>query len=185
MTLEQNESRLVTRAVDGNAEAFGDLYERHVSAIYQYIVYRVNDPQDARDMADEVFLKAWQNLSGYRPGKTPFRGWLYRIAHNMVIDHYRSRQEVESLGDRDDLVDQQPNPERQLIQQEEGAKLATVIARLSPDYQQVLVLRYIQGLSTDEVAGVLDRSNGAVRVLLHRALKKMASLMVAEEVTGG
>jgi RNA polymerase sigma-70 factor (ECF subfamily) len=103
----------------------------------------------------------------------------------MVIDHYRSRKEVESLGDRDDLVDKQPTPERQVIQQEEGAKLAKVIARLSPDYQQVLVLRYIQGLSTAEDAGVLDRSNGAVRVLLHRALKKMAGLMVAEEGIGG
>lgn len=185
MASERKESKLVARAVKGSADAFGDLYEMHVSAIYRYILYRVADPQDARDMADEVFLKAWSGLSGYRPGETPFRGWLYRISHNLVIDHYRSRKEVEPLGDRDDLVDDLPNPERQLVQQEEVERLAANIARLPPDYQQVLVLRYIEGLSTTQVAAILKRSDGAVRVLLHRALKKMTSLMVGEEKSGG
>jgi RNA polymerase sigma-70 factor (ECF subfamily) len=184
MASERNESRLVTCAVKGDAKAFGDLYERHVSAIYRYIAYRVGDPQDARDMAEEVFLKAWSGLPGYRPGKVPFLGWLYRIAHNVVIDHYRSRPEAEPLDD-DDLVDDRPDPERQVVQQQEVERLAQVIARLLPDYQQVVVLRYIEGLSTDEVAAILNRSNGAVRVLLHRALKQMTSLMVTEEVPGG
>ena len=184
MASERNESRLVARAVKGDAKAFGDLYERHVSAIYRYIVYRVGDPQDARDLAEEVFLKAWGGLPGYRPGKVPFRGWLYRIAHNVVIDHYRARKEAESLEDQDELVDDRPDPERQVVQQEEVERLADAIARLLPDYQQVVVLRYIEGLSTDEVAAILDRSNGAVRVLLHRALKQMTSLMVAEEAQG-
>lgn len=184
MASERNESRLVARAVKGDAKAFGELYERHVSAIHRYIVYRVRNPHDARDLAEEVFLKAWQGLPGYRPGKVPFRGWLYRIAHNAVIDHYRARKEAEPLDDRDDLVDDRPDPERQVIEQEEVERVADVIAQLLPDYQQVVVLRYIEGLSTDEVAAVLDRSNGAVRVLLHRALKQMTSLMVAEEVEG-
>jgi len=184
MASERNESRLVARAVKGDAKAFGDLYERHVSAIYRYIAYRVGDPQDARDMAEEVFLKAWGGMPGYRPGKVPFRGWLYRIAHNVVIDHYRSRKEAEPLDDQDDLVDDRPDPEQQVVQQEEVERLAEVITRLLPDYQQVVVLRYIEGLSTDEVAAILNRSNGAVRVLLHRALKQMTSLMVAEEVQG-
>jgi RNA polymerase sigma-70 factor (ECF subfamily) len=185
MASERNESKLVARAVNGNADAFGDLYEMHVSAIYRYIRYRVTDPQDARDMADEVFLKAWSVLSGYRPGDTPFRGWLYRIAHNLVVDHYRSRREVEPLSGRDDLEDEMPDPERQLVRKEEVERLAGSIARLPPDYQQVLVLRYIEGLSTSQVAAILKRSDGAVRVLLHRALKKLTRLMVAEEMNGG
>jgi RNA polymerase sigma-70 factor (ECF subfamily) len=182
---ERNESKLVARAVKGSADSFGDLYEMHISAIYRYILYRVADPQDARELADEVFLKAWSALSGYRPGETPFRAWLYRIAHNLVIDHYRSRREVEPLGDRDLIADSQPNPERQLVQREEEEDLARNISRLPPDYQQVLVLRYIEGLSTSQVAAILKRSDGAVRVLLHRALKKLTKLMVKEERFSG
>ena len=99
-------------------------------------------------------------------------------------DNLLGRKEVEPLDDQDDLVDHRPDPERQVVRQEEVERLADVITRLLPDYQQVLVLRYIEGLSTDEVAAILNRSNGAVRVLLHRALKQMTSLMVAEEVEG-
>jgi len=180
-----SEQKLVTRAIKGDAEAFGDLYERHVSTIYRYIAYRVNDSHDARDMANEVFLKAWEALPGYRVRKTPFLGWLYRIAHNLVIDHYRSAHELEPLDDRDIWDDDRPVPEWQVIQQSEVERLARAIRQLPPDQQHAVILRYVEGLSSGEVANILGRSAGSVRVMLHRALKSLAGLMAVEEITGG
>jgi len=180
-----SEQKLVTRAIKGDAEAFGGLYERNISAIYRYIAYRVNDTHDAHDMANEVFLKAWEALPGYRVGKTPFVGWLYRIAHNLVIDHYRSAQELESLDDRDIWDDDRPTPEWQVVQQSEVERLTRAIRLLPHNQQQVVILRYVEELSSGEVADILGRSAGSVRVMLHRALKSLAGLMAVEEITGG
>ena len=180
-----SEQKLVTRAIKGDAEAFGDLYERHISAIYRYIAFRINDRNDAHDMANEVFLKAWGALPGYKLSKTPFLGWLYRIAHNLVIDHYRSAQELEPLDDRDIWEDDRPAPESQVIQQSEVERLARAIRLLPDDQQHAVILRYVEGLSCGDVANILGRSAGSVRVMLHRALKSLAGLMVVEEITGG
>ena len=101
-----------------------------------------------------------------------------------MIDQYRSRKKVEPLDSAEFLLDSLPDPEQQVIQEEEVSRLAGVIAQLPPDYQQVVVLRYIERLPTAEVAGILNRSDGAVRVLLHRALKQMTEMMVVEEADG-
>ncbi|MFQ5923219.1 MAG: sigma-70 family RNA polymerase sigma factor, partial [Anaerolineales bacterium] len=86
-----DESVLVSRAVAGEAHAFGRLYESHMDAIYRYIYFRVGEPAQAEDMTEEVFVKAWEALPNYRPTEHPFTSWLYRIAHNLVVDHYRRK----------------------------------------------------------------------------------------------
>ena len=179
---EQYESGLTKRACRGDKNAFGDLYERYLDQIYRYIYYRVSNPQDAEDLTEQVFLKAWEKLPQYR-GSVPFRAWIYRIAHNIVIDHYRTRKDTVELPDDLPLADDRADVEAQLFSQERAAGLAAIIARLSPLHQHVLTLRFINGLSMKETAQVLGRNVGAVRVLQHRALKAAHTLLVAEEIT--
>lgn len=178
---KQKESQLVKQAVNGNTEAFGDLYEIHLEAIYQYIYYRLSNRHDAEDLTETVFLKAWQAIGDFEFGDVPFRAWLYRIAHNTVVDHYRAKKEIQSIDTMTQLTDEQPHVEQQILTREWSEKLAKVIQKLTPLHQHVLILRFINGLSHAEVAGILGRRVESVRVLQHRALKELQGLLALEE----
>ena len=115
MTAEISEHDLISRAQKGDAEAYGDLYEHYLDTIYRYIYYRVHNHQDAEDLTETVFLKAWQSLPNYRIGKTPFVAWIYRIAHNMVIDHHRTRKETVPISEQPHLRDEAVNLEEHIL----------------------------------------------------------------------
>ena len=183
MVVVDNEHELILNAQNGDAEAFGNLYETYLDTIYRYIYYRVQNHHDAEDLTEVVFLKAWQKIPDYVIGKTPFMAWVYRIAHNSVIDHYRTRKEIIPLSEQPPIVDEKMSLEEQILSKEEKQVLSKAITRLSPLHQHVLVLRFMSGLKPAEVAEVLDRTVGAVRVLQHRALKALHTLLTAEEVT--
>lgn len=183
MPIEQDDSRLTSRIRKGDKKAFGDLYERYLDDIYRYVYYRVSNHQDAEDLTEGIFLKAWEGIPGYR-GEVPFRAWIYRIAHNTIIDHYRTRKKTLPLTEQIILVDEKnPDLEKHLVAQENVAQLVNIMNQLSPLHQHVLTLRFINGLSVKEVAQILDRNVGAVRVLQHRALKAAQAFFTAEEIT--
>jgi RNA polymerase sigma-70 factor (ECF subfamily) len=171
------EDELLTRARQGDREAFGDLYERHLDAIYRYVFYRVEDAADAEDLTETVFLKAWNALAGYRPGEVPFSAWLYRIAHNAIIDRHRTRKAHLPLDAQTMLADNLDSPEDQLDLKQRVEALVKAMRRLRPTHQQVLTLRFIGGLSHAETGRVLRRSEAAVRVLQHRALSELREQM--------
>lgn len=175
------ESRLVTRAIDGERDAFGDLYERHLTAIYRYIFYRLGEIREAEDLTAMVFLKAWSALNRYQPGDTPFIAWLYRIAHNTVTDWRRSHRETEPLADQ--VVDPHPDsdPVAQAEAHEQQAALTAALRKLDPNQQQVLTLRFISGLSHTETAQIMQRSEGSIRVLQHRALARLRNVLLEEK----
>ena len=185
MTSAKKEAKLVARAAKGDPEAFGRLYEHYLDAIYRYLYHRVSVKEDAEDLTELVFLRAWENLAGYRPGKAGFRAWLYRIAHNALIDHYRARQEPDPLEERHAVEDARADAEEHLEATEERDRLARAMLKLEPDHQHILVLRFIEGFRPREVATILNQNEGAVRVMQHRALKALAGLMAVEEVTHG
>ena len=106
MSSDQHDNELVARASQGDRDAFGDLYERYLDAIFRYIYYRVNHQQDAEDLTELVFLKAWQNIASCYEKKATFKSWVYRIAHNSIIDHYRTRKETEPMTEAHALVDE-------------------------------------------------------------------------------
>ncbi len=182
MLIEQQESRLTDRACQGDKNAFGDLYEMYLDHIYRYIYYRVSNHHDAEDLTEQVFLKAWEKLPQYSE-KVPFKAWIYRIAHNTVIDHYRTRKESTALIDDIVLVDEHSDVEKQFLFKEKATQLADILTQLSPLHQHVLALRFINGFSMKEVAQILDRNVGAIRVLQHRALKAAQAFLMAEEIT--
>jgi len=179
---EENQRSLVERARQGDASSFGDLYAGLLDEIYRYIYYRVNDERDAEDLTELTFLKAWESLASFR-GKVPFAAWIYRIAHNVVIDHYRGRRQIVSLSETMDVTWEEVGPEGQILEVDRKERLARAIKKLSPLHQHVLVLRFVNGLSVAEVAEILGRSTGTVRVLQHRALRAAHAFLTAAEIT--
>lgn len=178
-----DEDQLIIQAKEGEADAFGELYERHVQAIFHFLYARLNDRQDAEDLSEEVFVKAWGSLSNYKERGIPFRAFLLRIARNSLIDYYRrngySPRHV-SLEDVP-LHDKAADPVEITSNNLDHKELREVLEQLRDDYQEVLILRFVNDLSTKETAEIMNRSTGAVRVLQHRALASMQKLL---EVTG-
>jgi RNA polymerase sigma-70 factor (ECF subfamily) len=174
---DEREDLLVDRARRGDADAFGRLYELHLDRIYRYIYYRVGSSNEAEDLAEHVFLKAWEAIGRYESRGLPFAAWLYRMAHNAVIDHYRSRRPTTSIDETFDLEDERQNPVASAEAIFDREELKVAIQRLNPDQQTVIVLRFTEGLSHAEVGKVLGKSEGAVRVIQHRALGVMAKFL--------
>ena len=169
----EDERVLVRRARDGSAHAFGELYERHLDRVYRYVFYRVGSPVEAEDLTEQVFLKAWEAISRYDDRGLPFTAWLYRMAHNLVIDYYRTRRPDVALDEAQDRA-AQDDPAAETEANLEAAEVWAAIGDLNPEQQQVLVLRFIEGLGHDQVATILGKTEGATRVLQHRALAALA-----------
>jgi RNA polymerase sigma-70 factor, ECF subfamily len=167
------EAEVVARAIKGDQEAFGDLYEKYLDAIFRYIYYRVNNHHEAEDLTETVFLKAWEALGSYRLSSVPFKAWLYRIAHNLVVDLYRTHKVEAPLDGQMGFSDDGQNPEEQVVWLERTELLMSAMDQLEEDHQQVLALRFINELSHAETAYIMNRSEGAVRVLQHRALNAL------------
>ncbi len=167
--------QLLKKAQQGEAEAFGVLYERHAAAIYRYLYAHLGSHPDAEDLTSEVFLRAWHFLPRYRHRGVPFRAFLFRIAHNKLIDHYRQKRNKTELlhGEASPLIDNQNGPAESLIDKLNRLELSGILAGLREDYRTVLVLRFFSQLSPIETAAVMQRSTGAVRVLQHRALAEL------------
>lgn len=181
-----SEEALVLRAANGDAEAFGDLYVRHLDEIYRYVFYRVGNERRAEDLTEQVFLKAWEAMEEYEPRGHPFSSWLYRIAHNAVVDHYRSRRDEEPLDKvAFSLADGSVGPEETVIKNREVAGLLQALKRLSEEKQELIVLRFVEGLSHARVAQILDKSEGACRVMQHRALASLNEMLQRGGEHGG
>ncbi len=167
----------IRQAQKGDAEAFARLYEQHVDAIYRYIALRVPSQQHAEDLTEEVFWRAWKAINRFRPER-PFLHWLYRIAHNLVINDARRAEKHRSYEVMTDaghtMTDDDPSPEDNLFRQEDIQQLRQAMTTLSSDEQTLLIMRFFDNASYDEIAPVLGKSSGALRVLQHRALKKLA-----------
>ncbi|RPI30872.1 MAG: RNA polymerase sigma factor [Chloroflexota bacterium] len=166
------EAELVERAVAGDCAAFGEIYTRYLDAIYRYVFYRVHDGNDAEDLTETVFLKAWLGISEYRDMGLRFSCWLYRIAHNTVIDFHRRQMAdpcIEKAWFPGDEIETS-RLLRPLTELEDASALNQAISKLTEDEQQIILLRFVEGFSHAEVAAIMDRTEGACRMLQTRAL---------------
>ena len=170
---------LVEQAQQGDADAFGKLHDRYALPIFRFLCGRVGNRQDAEDLTSEVFLRAWRSLPQYRSRGYPFSAYLFRIARNLLVDHYR-QDSAARLRVRQDEIWQQgeaSNLDEVLILKQERAALYAVLAQMREDYRDVLLLRFVSGLSSEETARIMGRSSGAVCVLQHRALRALRMLL--------
>lgn len=171
--------QLIQLAKEGNAEAFGELYLRHNAAVFRFLYSHLDNREDAEDLVEDVFFRVYNSLSGYREKGVPFIAFLFRIARNGLIDHYRRSKQTRQTSSIEDLPlrDWQPEPGEVLIANLESQEVRLVLEQLREDYRMVLVLRFLSELSPDETAQVMGRTTGAVRVLQYRALVAMRELL--------
>lgn len=170
----QEEEKLIQKAQKGEQNAFGELYDKYFPKIYRFIFLKVSKRPDAEDLSHQVFLSAWRNIHTYESRGFPFSSWLYRIAHNSVIDFYRTRRDhldIELVSAERMSTD--PEMERIFDEGEEVSLVKKMLGRLREDEQTVLIMRFVEELSNKEIAQALDKSEGAVRVMQHRALKQL------------
>lgn len=171
MALSPDEAGLIS-AAQSDPEAFGALYERHVARIYNYIFYRTGNASEAEDLTARVFMRAQHNIPNFRDMGLPFSAWLYRIAHNLVANWHRDNQRRNEISLDDDikLVQKGDQPESTIIDSQEMDHLLQAIRRLSPERQQLIILKFVEDMSNSEIGVIIGRSEGAVKSLYHRTL---------------
>ena len=178
-----SEELLIQEAIAGDKEAFGRLYEKYADQIVRYLYFRIGDQTEAVDMTELVFLKAWENLPGFgrRGRQRNFRAWLYRIAHNALVDHHRSKRTEINLEDIQEPQDRGLSPGRLFEQKERSDTLFSALQNLDEQSRQVISLRFLSGLSSKEAAEIIGISSGNVRLIQFRAIKKLREMMGEED----
>ena len=170
-----DESKLISLSKQGDPEALASLYACYVERITRYVYSRVTDHQLAEDITSRIFLKMLEKLDTYQVGQSPVIAWLYRMAHNAIIDHYRMKRTFVSLEDLHQAeVKQEDGIEEKLELQIKSQQLRAALQVLTEEQQRVLILKFVDGLSTREIARQLGKRQGAVRALQMRALQRLA-----------
>jgi len=165
----------LVRRTASDPEAFGELYERHVRRIYNYIYYRTGNHHDAEDLTARVFHRAMRHVVNFKDQGVPFSAWLYRIAHNLVANWHRnrSRRPVVALEDQVIIGSESERPEAEAIAEEERRMLLAAVHRLPPDRQQLLILKFVERLPNAEIGEIMGRTEGAIKSLFHRTLNSL------------
>lgn len=172
------EKQYIQEAKKGNKEAFGVLYDYYLPQIYRFISFKVNRSKaEAEDLTHEVFLSAWKNMPSYRLKGFPFSSWLYQIARNAVIDSYRTAKhhvQIEMVNENN--LQTIPSSQEEINTILEMEKVKKCMEQLRPDYQDLIIMRFIEEMPNDEIAAALCKSEGAVRLMQHRAMKDLKEI---------
>lgn len=168
-----SDADLIARARHGQVESFGELYRRYLDPIYRYVRMRVNAESDAEDLCETVFLRAFEALDRYEERGHPFSAYLYQVARNLLVDHYRRQPASVGLEEADHIEELDSNPDTVVLRREQVRGISQALEQLPEDYREVIRLRVVLELPNATVAAWMERSPGAVRVLLHRALKAL------------
>jgi RNA polymerase sigma-70 factor (ECF subfamily) len=173
-----SESKLIQLAIAGDTAAISALYERHVDAIYRYVAYRVNDPRAAEDITADVFLRALAGLDQYDERGLPFTAWLYRISHARVVDHWRAANRHPTVP-LDTLSEQEMWSDDSALAVDvlQHRALHEALRTITGEQQEVLALKFAQGLSNEEISQIVNKTVGAVKALQHRGLAALARLL--------
>lgn len=174
----EDEHNLVARAMEGEAEAFGLLYDFYMPRIYRFVLFRVSHREEAEDLTHQTFLKAWEHIETYEPRGYPFSSWLYKIARNTVIDnHRRSKPQLSIESIAPELLIEKSSQGQEMEVRLEWDRLLTGIQELKEIEQDVLIMRFVDDLTHKEVAKAIDKSEGATKVIQHRALRNLKKIL--------
>ena len=173
-----NEEKLIKKAIRRDGDSFGALYDHYQPQIYRFVLIKIGKKEDAEDLTHQVFLNAWQNVVNYRLKGFPFSSWLYSIARNQIIDFYRSRKPVQSLEKIDpESLSEESREEENLGEKMDLEKVMGAVRHLKFDYQDVLIMRFVEDLSLKETAAAIKKSEGSVKLIQHRAIEQLKSLL--------
>lgn len=173
--------QLVGRAQQGDTSAIEALYQRYAQSVYRYIYYRVSSTADAEDLTAEVFVKMVEGLPKYRFTGAPFEAWLYRIAAARVIDHRRRGRRRPQAELTEAMADNAALPEEEIQHAQEVETLRQAFSQFNDEEQTLLILRFVERKSHQEVADILGKSPAAVKSMQHRTLIRLAALLGSEE----
>lgn len=181
---DMNDSELV-EAAKKDKQAFGEIYERYLDKIYNYIYYRTGNKQDAEDLTSKVFFRAMSHIENYVDKGVPFQAWLYRIAHNLVANFHRDkgRRKIIPLDDYIAHTLRGDAPDKQAEASEQEEMLMEAIRHLPAERQQLLVLKFIQQKSNAEIGEIMDRTEGAIKSLYHRTLLALRDELQIQQLT--
>ena len=169
---------IVKRAAGGDLEAFGELYNIYVDAIYRYVFHQVRDRMTAEDVTEDVFFKAWKAIGSCKGKEQTFSSWLYRIAHNNVIDNLRRQRKY--LSTDVETIAEVGGPELGAEGRQEQQEVLEAISELPQNQRQVILLKFIEGLDNTEIERIIGKSQGAIRVLQMRGLATLRKRMGGE-----
>jgi RNA polymerase sigma-70 factor, ECF subfamily len=169
-----NVRRLVERAQQGDREALEELYLIHFDRIYSYLHMSVGNKHDAEDLTTQTFLKMLESIKRFRWQSAPFSAWLFRIAHNLAMDHFRARRRWQPEAEVPEPVGaEEPSAELEAMQSIGRESMLELIEKLSPEQQQVLTLKFVFNFANTDVATILEKTEGAIKSLQHRALASL------------
>ncbi len=161
--------------MDIRRKKFSKIYDQYINKIYRFIFLKVSSKEIAEDLSSEVFIRSWDR---FKQGEeiNNAQAFLYRVARNLVIDHYREKGRVKTISSEDIWVaDPNTNLEEKAEISSDVDEIKNALAGINEDYREVIIWRYLDQLSVSEIAEILDKSEGAVRIMIHRALKSLKS----------
>ena len=172
--------QVIARAKKGDPAATSLIYQVYAQMIYRYVAYRVGSDEDAEDITSDVFVRMVKDLPRYNPTGAPFEAWLYRIAATRIADFYRKTKRTRHVELTENVIHDVDEPEQRVLEEQEANELREAMSQLSETDQEVLILRFVERKSHQEVAKILDKSVTAVKSIQHRALIRLASHLGSE-----
>jgi len=175
-----DENSLIRRAKEHDQEAITQLYEDNFNRIYRYVLVKTGDRMEAEDITQQVFLKAIQSISGFKIKGVPFSAWLYRIAHNQIVDYYRKKAKRVSVPLEENITSGKDDPTREVERIMDAESLSQAMMKLTKLQQEVLSLRFTGEMPIAQVARIMGKSEGAIKALQHSAILSLRKIMLAE-----
>ena len=173
---EEELKRILQQAQNGDSQAFALIYDHFSGRIYKFVYFRVGHKEVAEDILSDTFVKSWQKINQIN---TPaaLSAWLYQIAKNNIIDYYRLKKETVALEDVEEFLEDEVNPVDLTTVNMQQKKILQMMDALSEEQQQVIKYKFFEDLSNEEIAYVMSKTVGAIRVLQHRAILKLKELL--------
>lgn len=168
--------QILKQATAGSDQALTTLYNHYFERVYRFIFYRVSHKETAEDLTEDVFVKLFSKLKSLEQSAA-FEGWLFQIARNRVIDYYRSKKQTVALEDVENTLEYETNIVDIVNLQTEQLVFIKILKELTPEQQQVIKLKFLEDLDNDIIAKMLGKTEGAVRVIQHRAIAKLKELI--------
>lgn len=176
-----SDRELLQQAREYDAQAVAEMYDRYAEPIYRYLYRYLGDAAQAEDLTSEVFLRLLNALNTPRAPRDQVQGWLYRVAHNLAMDWFRQQAKGGSLDLNESLPAEANSPLAELEKRQAQGRLRAAIRELTVDQQRVILLRFGQGYKIAEASQLMGRSEGAIKILQHRAIRRLRKLLAAEE----